>query len=64
MNIAVQALSQSGTVSSPHPRRKGLPHLTEDSARDGPPRSGSDPLIAGGGGSASARSSIKEPAGV
>ena len=23
----------SSTVSSPHPRRKGLPHLTEDPAR-------------------------------
>ena len=46
---AFQALSQPSTVSSPHPRRKGLPHLAEDLARcDGSLR-GLQPPAAGGG---------------
>ena len=34
MSIAFPVLSQSSKVSSPHPRRKGLPHLTEDLGGD------------------------------
>jgi len=46
--MAFQALSQPSTVSSPHPRRKGLPHLTEDLARCGGSLGGLQPPAAGG----------------
>ena len=36
------------TVSSPHPRRKGLPSLTEDLARRGGSPCGLQPPAAGG----------------
>jgi len=60
--MAFQALSQPSTVSSPHPRRKGLPPLTEDLARRDGSRSGLQPPAAGGGiiAASAARTSIPQ----